>query len=260
MTVWHRARRVMAAALLCAAWGVASASAQGVTVALSPALQVVSAGQEFDVTLEVSRAGSAFNGFDAIVGYDPAALTFVQLSPVSLQEGDLMTTACGNRFHRFRPGSDRDTITDVLLCDGVSVTGPGTIYRLHFRAGTTNQVTHVTFLPGLRFYNAGLYVTPLQSSDATVSIGMATGVGSGPQLAPGAAPNPFRTATVIRLGTTRTGPVSIVDTQGRSVRRLEASAGRATWDGRNEAGVRLPPGTYWARSGATRPMRLTLLQ
>ena len=111
-----------------------------------------------DLTIVVTQSGSAFNAFDAIVGYDPAALTLVPLSPLSLQQGSLMTGACSNTFHQFEQGADRDTITDALLCNATSVTGPGQIYRLHFRASATPQVTTVRFLPGLQFYNAGLYV------------------------------------------------------------------------------------------------------
>lgn len=113
------------------------------TVALQPAIQTVAPEAEFDLYLQVTQSGSAFNGFDAIVGYTPSALTLV---PLSQQEGALMTGACATRFHRFRTGVDRDTITDVLLCSEVFLTGPGQIYRLHFRAATTPQTTAVQFM------------------------------------------------------------------------------------------------------------------
>src|SRR6266516_3043333 len=144
---------------------------QGVTVALTPVSSSVAPGSQFDLFIEVTRQGSLFNAFDAIVGYDPAALTSIPLSPLSLQEGSYMKAACSTRFHRFRQGTDRDTTTDVLLCNGVAVAGPGQIYRLHFKASNTTQVTRVRFLPGLQFYNNGLYVNPAYSSDATIGIG-----------------------------------------------------------------------------------------
>jgi hypothetical protein len=146
--------------------------AQGVTVALLPATQTVAPGSEFVLSLEVTRAGSPFNAFDAIIGYDPAALTLLPQTPVALQEGAYFAAACPNHFHRFQAGVDRDTITDVLLCAGKSVTGPGQIYRLRFRASNTAQSTHVRFLPGLQFYNAGLFANPDSSSDAIVGIGV----------------------------------------------------------------------------------------
>ena len=130
----------------------ASPAAPGVTVALLPTQQVAP-GATFDVYIQVTQAGSVFNGFDAVIGYDPAALTFV---PGSNEEGPYMTGACGNTFHVFRAGAGRDTITDVLLCAGVSLPGPGQLYKLRFQASMTPQVTEVRFLPGLQFYNAGL--------------------------------------------------------------------------------------------------------
>ena len=122
----------------------------GITVALDPPTQSVAPGAEFDVFVAVTQAGSSFNAFDAVIGFDPAALTLLQLSPLSLQEGALMTAACPSTFHRFTPGADRATIADVLLCEGQSVTGPGQIYRLRFRASNTSQITNVRFLSGLR--------------------------------------------------------------------------------------------------------------
>jgi hypothetical protein len=120
-------------------------------------------------------------------------LTPVVLAPLSLQEGALMTAACPNRFHDFRVGADRDTVTDVLLCAGVSVTGPGTIYRLRFHASSTEQTTGVHLLPGLRFFDAGILVTS-SGSDAVVTIGSAVGVTNPgtPATRLALAPNPAR--------------------------------------------------------------------
>ena len=146
--------------------------APGVKVALLPAAQTVAPGAEFVLSLQVTRAGAPFNAFDAIVGYDPAALTLVPQTPIALQEGAYFGAACGTHFHRFQPGADRDTITDVLLCAATSVTGPGEIYRLRFRASNTAQLTTVRCLPGLQFYNAGLFANPDSSSDAIVGIGV----------------------------------------------------------------------------------------
>ena len=39
--------------------------------------------------------------------------------------------------------------------DGVSVTGPGTIYRLQFTAAATNAYTQLTLGPGTSFYDGG---------------------------------------------------------------------------------------------------------
>ena len=230
--------------------------AQGVYVALTTQSQVVDPGAVFDVSLTITQEGLPFNGFDAVIAYDPAALTLVALNPVSLQEGGLMTSACDNRFHLFRPGADTDTISDVLLCNGVSVTGPGDIYRLRFQASNTPQVTHLQFLNGLQFYNEGLYVNPAFATDLDIGIGTGlVGVGSSPS--PGkldllVAPNPTAAGTVsFTIQSDRAGraKLSIFDLKGRSVRRFEdtisAAGGRAIlWDGRDSLGRALPPGIY----------------
>src|SRR5258708_12701412 len=73
-----------------------TAGAQGVHVSFSPAPLVVGAGSGFDVDVVVPGAGSGFNGFRALVRYDPAELTFVPPSPTSLQQAAYMTAASAN--------------------------------------------------------------------------------------------------------------------------------------------------------------------
>src|SRR6185503_17145494 len=101
MSSTTRLRDVGFALGLLAAPVLAGPARASVTVALQTASASVAPGADFDVDVTVTQAGSAFNAFDAVVGFDPAALTFVQLAPLSLQEGALMTGACGNRFHQF---------------------------------------------------------------------------------------------------------------------------------------------------------------
>src|SRR5262245_3824227 len=93
-------------AITLAAMPGAAHAAAGVKVALLPATLSVAPGAEFDLSMEVTRSGSNFNGFDAYVGWDPAALTFVPLSPISQQEGTYFSSACSNRFHLFHAGAD----------------------------------------------------------------------------------------------------------------------------------------------------------
>src|SRR5258708_37707859 len=89
------------ALVLLATLAVPTAGAQGVHVSFSPPSPVVGAGSGFDVDVVLPGAGSGFNGFTALLRYDPAELTFVPTSPTSLQQGAYMTGACGNTFHRF---------------------------------------------------------------------------------------------------------------------------------------------------------------
>lgn len=240
-----------------------AARAQGVHVALLPATQTVAPGDTFNLEIKVTQAGSAFNGFDAYIGYDPAAVTFLPRSPISQQEGTYFASACSNRFHVFHAGAGIDSITDVLLCSGVSLTGPGQIYRLHFKAASFPQVTTIRFLPGLQFYNAGVYVNPDSSKDATIGIGVALGVEQGgpapTALRMFASPNPARSVISFRIESDRPGDQRLIvaDVQGRTVRRVEAGSFDAgirnvVWDCRNDSGLVVPPGSYFAvlRAGA----------
>lgn len=69
-----------------------------------------------------------------------------------------------------------------------------------------------------------------------------------------AVPNPFTQTTLLKYHLSRPGKleIDIYDATGRLVRHLvgttaEAGYGAAEWDGRNDAGVRVGPGIYFAR-------------
>ncbi len=235
-------------ALLAAPW--AGAAHAGVTVSLGPATQTVAPGAEFDVVVDVT-AGSAFNAFDLLVGYDPAVLTPVPLAPLSAQVGPLVKNACALPFHRFHASAGTDTANYSMLCAGVSVNGPGTIYRLRFRAGTTTGATTLRFLAGTQFFDAGVLVPGLVTHDAAVGVGTTVTLGVGdpaPGIALAAAPNPARGGTRFDFGAPlpARATLRVFDVQGRAVRVLEAPAGARTldWDGRDAAGVALAPGRY----------------
>jgi hypothetical protein len=251
-----------------------AAGQPGVNVALLPRSQIVGPGQEFDVTIQVTRAGSPFNAFDAVIGWDPTAIQPVTLTPLSQQEGSYFTSACAKRFHVFTAAADYDSITDVLLCAGVSLTGPGEIYRLRFKAIGPSQVTWIRFVRGLQFYNEGLFVNPDSSLDAVVGIDVPTGVDPTPKRAPSlsltASPNPSRAGMTMAIEVDRAGrqELTISDVLGRRVRTLstgtfEAGHRLVSWDGRRDSGAKAPPGVYLATlraSGKTLRTRFTLLE
>jgi FlgD Ig-like domain len=238
---------------------------QGVHVGILPATQNVALNAEFDVEINVTQAGSAFNAFETTISYDPAALTFMPAAPTSLQQGCLMTgtcsAACGNTFHHFTAAGDSLIISDVLLCDQVALTGPGQVYKLHFKAAGTAQTTNVHFRRA-SFYNAGLFVNPVTTADATIGIGTTVGVGDGRMthgLSLRAEPNPASgpVSFAIESDAAAVQRIVVFDLSGRVVRQLaegwQASGGhRVAWDGTDGAGARVPAGVYLVtlRAGA----------
>lgn len=227
-----------------------------VSIAINPPTQTVTPGTDFDVFVDVTNAGSAFNGFDIVVSFDPAALTPVPLVPLSSQQGCLMTgacsAACGNTFHLFNTAGDSVSVNNVLLCNQTSLTGPGRIYRLRFHASSTQQVTQIN-LRRASFFNAGLFVTPVNTAGCQVGIGVAVGVTPS---APGVArplrvePNPAssRVNFVSDDDTAGLAELRILDLQGRVVRQIGplwlAPRARLAWDRRDAQGAVLPAGIY----------------
>ena len=254
-------RRLTLALAMAFALVPADARAQGVATALSPAAGFVAPGAEFDVDFVVPAAGASFNGFHATFSYDPAAITFLQATPVSAQRGCLMTggcsTACGTTFHLFQAAGDSLVVDLSLLCDQVALSGPGQLYRLHFLASNTAQVTHVS-TRSARFLNAGLFVTPGTTADSHIVIGSPAGVEPGAigdlAVRIGAEPNPARGSVALSLASPRDGvqDVDVLDLSGRMVRRLSGGwqargTRRLAWDGADAGGSRVPPGVYLVR-------------
>lgn len=250
--LWRRARVRCVPALLLAL-SVSPVFAHGVHVALMPAQETVAPGQEFVLELDVTEPGSAFNGYDAVIDYDPAALTFLPTSPLSFQEGSYMKGACGSTFHYFTYGGDSLLISHALLCPGVLLTGPGQLYKLRFRASSTPQAAWIR-IRHVQFYDAGVVLEPVSPSDAVVGIGvsLATPVPDLPRrLSMHVAPNPCRTAASIVVESDAAGEqrLQVFDVAGRSICLLERrvfDSGRRSlvWDGRDDRGVRVPAGIY----------------
>ena len=246
-----------------------------ISVGLTPATQTVTPGTDFDVFIDVTGGSSSFNGFDMIVSFDPSALTFVPAVPTSAQQGCMMTgacsAACGNTFHLFSAAGDSLSVSDVLLCNQVSLTGPGRLYHLRFHASNTQQVTQLS-VRRTHFYNAGLFVLPVNASGCQVGIGVSVGVGA-PR--PGLAhplrvePNPAfgRVQFVSEDDAGGMAEAEILDLQGRVLQHLGpvwlAPHARLSWDGREADGARVPAGLYlvrFRRDGQVQNARVILLQ
>jgi hypothetical protein len=258
MANFARKIRTFAKAATLAVALLAAPARAAVTVAITPANGTVTPGTDFDLFVDVTSAGSQFNGFEMVVEFDPSALTFVPLAPTTLQQGCLMTgscsASCGNTFHQFAAAGDSLKVNDVLLCNMVSLTGPGRLYKLRFHASNTPQATMVKFRR-MRFYNAGLFVQPVNTSDAVVGVGVNVGVGDVP--AGGvtlvrAEPNPSRgvIAFVATGSVAEAASIEVLDLQGRLLRHLGAMPANGQslqWDGTDARGSHVPPGVYLAR-------------
>lgn len=247
------------AAFCLLAVGVAAPACAGIKVGLTPVNQSVALGATFDVFLDVTEAGSNFNGYDAVISYDPAQLTFVPLVPTSSQQGCLMTggcsTACGNTFHTFSAAGDSLVVSNVLLCNGISLTGPGNLYKLRFQAANTPQVAAIT-IRRANFYNAGLFVLPVEKTGCQIGIGVSLDVPTGTPIT-GAGmrvePNPARSRVrfVAEDGVAGLAEVQVLDLQGRLVRHLGpawlGTSGSLAWDGLDARGQQVAAGVYLAR-------------
>ena len=265
-----------ALALVCALLLVPGISRGAVQVGITPATITVSPNDTFDLDLTVTQPGSAFNGFDVTVSFNPAMLTLLPLSPTTLQQGCLMTgacsIACGSTFHRFTAGGDSAAITDILLCNQIALNGPGQAYKLRFQAGSTQGTTQVQIRQAV-FYNAGLFVTPVLTANATVTISSTVGVGDPaprPPLGLRAEPNPATGPVAFAVESDGAGEqwLEVHDPAGRLVRTLERGwrapgARRVAWDGRDASGARVPSGVYLVTLGSggrTVQIRVALLR
>jgi hypothetical protein len=189
-----------------------------------PPAVTVAPGDTFTAYIVIEPPDASFNGFDASVRFDPSALSYDAM-PLADQRGPLMTSACANTFHRFDAAPDSLKITLTLLCSNTNVAGPGTIYRVRFRAGTTTGATTLSLGPFTEFYRAGLFVRPIHKQDMTVNVGsMAVGDDPGPggrlEFA-SPAPNPAwgRRSVLLEFNLPAPDIVSleVLDAQGRRV-------------------------------------------
>lgn len=245
-----------------------------VTVAVTPGTATVLPNTFFDVLLEIPTAGSAFNGFSVVLSYNPAVLTFVPSTPLNLQEGCLMnggcSAACGSTLHDFRAAGDSLVVNDYLFCNLVAISGPGQLYKLRFLTKPAPNTTSIS-IRRATFYNAGVLVTPVNSSNATVTIPANTGVGDGAAVTHSlrVEPNPAhgRLQLVLDEAGSGSAEADILDLQGRLVRSLgTVNAGpraRVDWDGTDRDGRAAPGGLYLARivrAGKVQTSRFILLR
>lgn len=244
--------------------GLQTAATDTMRLAVMPNRSQVQAGDTLLVELKVPVAGPSFNGYDAYLRYDPAVLQFLPAANASTQEGPLMTAACGLRFHVFTADTlaGRLRISHSLMCAGVSVTGPGVVYRVRLRARAVDADTPLSLLLAAphktTFYLAGTILAPLATTDAVVRVG-AGSLSAAPTPRVGVsglrvAPNPFNPRTRIVFEAEQAGPaaVAVHAVDGRRVRTLwqgDVAAGiwSRDWDGCDDRGRPMAAGVYLVR-------------
>ncbi len=122
----------------------------------------VPVGEMFAARLEVDARAHGFNGYEATVTYDATALEFVNVS-----EGALMLGACGLTFVSVdaTPGSVR--YTHVILCNQISLDGPGVLSLFRFTAGASGRT--VLDVDGM-FIDAGELIPRVVWQGVAVSV------------------------------------------------------------------------------------------
>lgn len=143
--------------------------ALAVEAALVPTRDRLSIGDTLETVLRLTAQGPGFNGYDAVIAFDPAVLKYLEPAAARDLEGEAMTAPCGNTFHRLRAAGDSVVIAHVVLCPGVSLTGPGELHRLRFRALAAGRTT--LRLQRTQFYDAGRYLSPARIVHASATIG-----------------------------------------------------------------------------------------
>jgi FlgD Ig-like domain len=234
-----------------------------VRVAIVPSSFQVDPGDTLLVELVITEAGPSFNAFDAYITYDPAVLTFLQTPNPMDQQGPLMKEACPQSFHLFNVAADSTylVINYSLLCPGISVSGPGVLYRLRFVCGPEDANARlgigISGALNTRFFFDGSLVEPLETTGATVRIGEGSSTvppASGSLLRLKAVPNPFNPRTVFTFELPEPDHVqlAIYNLDGRLVKRLltgplDAGYHQMTWNGRSHSGSAMAAGVYLVR-------------
>jgi hypothetical protein len=231
---------------------------------LLPDTSVVAQGATFDVSFEVDASAHSFNGYEVRIHWNPRTLSLV-----SVHEGSLMTDFCPNRFTNLSQTDSTVTYTHVVLCNGLSLNGPGVLSRFTFIADSIGVSPLMIFSnPDQTFYDAGRYVNPNHPTyprqvvlhDAVVVVADPTSGISSPHASDAGrleiriTPNPATRSGAIRFGLARETPVrvEVLDVQGRLVWEWgEETAGPGAvdleWQGIDRNGARVSSGIYFCR-------------
>ena len=257
--------RVVLPALALALTATLAAAVEPFHALMDPSFLCVPLGSSITVAFAVDSTAHQFNGYEVTIKHDPSILTYL-----GLQEGALMTSSCPNRFHVETTTDSTVTYAHVVLCNGVSLDGPGQLSLYTFRCDQVGD-THLEIVsnPDRTFYDAGLYVWPLHPTrprqvtfanaeivvfDATAVGDLPAGLNTDPTLRLEVTPNPNRGAGALSFRIETPGPAALTlfDAGGRVVGQrvlshVPAGPQRIVWESRDLTPGRLSAGTYFAR-------------
>ncbi len=224
-------------------------------VSIQPSVvELDSANTVFTVDIWKDSADIEFDGYQTVVRFDP---TMVEL--VSASQETVMTNACWNIWWSTSPGEDSIFISHVLMCGGITVTGPGALSKLEFRALEEGVTT--IWSDYFWFTHAGVWEKDVAWHDGDVIIGDQSGVndevelgsiGSGLRVFP----NPSREFEIEIVGSPNlargSAPVvlCVYDAQGRTIRTLWSCPPpcipvSTRWNGAMDCGRKASPGIYF---------------
>ncbi len=210
----------------------AAAAANALRLDVPP---VPGVGGTFVAALQADGAGDA-QAISARLAFDAAVV-----EPVGVEPGALLD-------QQGRPGavlsSDPGDVDVALLGAGPGLAGSGELARVTFRVKAAGDPR--------------LGIASVRARDGGNQEVAVAGVSGGPVAARTglslASTNPFRDQLALQLSLPASGPASVAvfDVAGRRVRTLVSGAQAAgtrtvTWDGRDDAGLRLAPGAYVIR-------------
>lgn len=145
--------------------GLAEITRAGISVSARSPAGCVLYQDTVTVHVWVDSLGSGFDGYETVIRFDPDLLEFVSADPESL-----VWNVCHNEWWR---GWETDTatvfISHVALCGGDTLTGPGALSSVTFRARTETAVADIGF-DHIEFYRAGNRVPNVASHDGAVVV------------------------------------------------------------------------------------------
>jgi len=244
----------------------------GASVSVYPESTLVEPGDTFSVFIWKDSVDVTFDGYEAVVTYDPAVIKYLGAT-----EESVMVDSCWNRWWVVTPDTGSIFMSHVLMCGGISVQGPGALSALTFEA--ISEGSTAVSVDYFWFTLSGIWIKDVDWHDGIVDVSGLSGVGKGSgrgesTLSIRVRPNPAREFDITIQGAplSVTGsaplPLEIYDVRGRAVaspQLIAVGANRWTykWDGTGENGHRLAGGVYFARiaiPGLSACRRIVLLK